>query len=101
MTEDPTVRYARQIEDGKDYTNLYLNEDFQKFKREQFEEPMLKIIELVMDAPDLNDLNSIRENIIKYQTLRRAYVDSFNNKMDTAMKARELLNNQRRPKEVG
>lgn len=95
--QEKELLLKKQVEDGLGYTNLYLNEDFQQFKEEQFNVPMARIIELVMNDP-LTDMQSVRDNILKYQTLRKALVDSFATKIDTADAARELLKNQRIPK---
>lgn len=86
-------RDQRNITKARAYENLWLNDDFQTYKKEQFDDVLAKQIEVVMfsDPLDEHSLKDVQRNILKFQALVYAIQDSFNQKIDAAAISRKNL----------
>lgn len=97
------AHYQLNVEKARLYENLLANEDFQKFKTEQFDEVMTAYIKVVMFETNVLSEQSVKEAIkyiTKFQTLNYAFDDAFNQKIDAAAKARNELKKIRERKET-
>lgn len=95
------ARYERQAHDAKTYQTLWSNQEFQEFKKREYDAVLVNFIGAVMNADTTNehDVKEALRNINKYQGLVKFMNDSFANAIDAGTEARAYLNNQRKPKE--
>lgn len=74
MTPEQEQRYARNIEKGRPYANLFINEDFLKFKAEAFDERLINLLVAIvsLDPTKDEDIRQMADYVSRFQELQAA-----------------------------